>query len=87
MNGYIIENEIIASCQPRYGMLREMEQPVGNRKYQRIRKACFPQMKYLQELGLEELPSVGRIFLPEFETLSFSNMRGNNLENATVSRV
>ena len=52
-------------------LMREMEQRVENRKYQRIRKACFPQMKYLQELELEELPAEGRNLLPEFETLSF----------------
>lgn len=51
--------------------MREMEQRVENRKYQRICKACFPRMKYLQELELEELPAEGRNLLPEFETLSF----------------
>ena len=50
---------------------REVEQRIENRKYQRIRKAGFPQMKYLQELVREDLPSEGRGLLPEFETLDF----------------
>lgn len=52
-------------------LMREMEQRIENRKYQKIRKACFPQMKYLQELELERLPAEGQNLLPEFETLSF----------------
>ena len=35
---------------------REVEHRAENRKYQRIRKAGFPQMKYLQELLPEVLP-------------------------------
>lgn len=49
----------------------EVEQRIENRKYQKIRNAAFPQMKYLQELELEELPAEGRNLLPEFATLSF----------------
>ena len=52
-------------------LTREVEQRTENRKYQRIRKACFPQLKYLQELVREDLPAEGRNLLPEFETLSF----------------
>ena len=50
---------------------REVEQRFENRKYIRIRKANFPQMKYLQELVREDLPADGRNLLPEFETLNF----------------
>lgn len=50
---------------------REVEQRFENRKYMRIRKASFPQMKYLQELVREDLPADGRNLLPEFETLNF----------------
>lgn len=100
MNGYLTENEIIASCCKELKLpavkegledviaeateqnwsyrkllctlfLREVEQRGENRKYQRIRKACFPQLKYLQELVREDLPAEGRNLLPEFETLSF----------------
>lgn len=50
---------------------REIEQRIENRKYVRIRKANFAQMKYLQELVREDLPVDGRNRLPEFETLNF----------------
>lgn len=50
---------------------KEVDTRVENRKIQRIRKACFPQMKYLQELEREELPADGRNLLPELETLDF----------------
>jgi len=40
-------------------------------KTSRIHKACFPQMKYLEELQREELPVEGRTMLPEMETLDF----------------
>lgn len=40
-------------------------------KTTRIHKACFPQMKYLEELQREELPVEGRTMLPEMETLDF----------------
>ena len=61
----------------------EVEQRIENRKYQKIRKAAFPQMKYLQELELEELPAEGRNLLPEFATLSFIK-EGRNI---TVQRL
>ena len=57
---------------------REVEQRMENRKYQRIRKAGFPQMKYLKELVREELPADGRKLLPEFETLDFIK-QGRNI--------
>lgn len=50
---------------------REVEQRFENRKYQRIRNASFPQLKYLHELEREELPADGRSLLPEFENLGF----------------
>ncbi|MGM9733619.1 MAG: IS21-like element helper ATPase IstB [Prevotella sp.] len=50
---------------------REVEQRIENRKYMRIRKANFAQLKYLQELVREDLPADGRNLLPEFETLDF----------------
>lgn len=50
---------------------REVEQRIENRKYMRIKKANFAQMKYLQELVREDLPADGRNLLPEFETLNF----------------
>lgn len=40
-------------------------------KTTRIHRACFPQMKYLEELQREELPLEGRAILPEMETLDF----------------
>ncbi|MBP5662712.1 MAG: IS21-like element helper ATPase IstB [Bacteroidales bacterium] len=40
-------------------------------KTTRIHRACFPQMKYLEELQREELPVGGRTMLPEMETLDF----------------
>lgn len=49
----------------------EVHRRAENRKEQRIRQACFPEMKYLQELEREELPSEGRSVLPELETLNF----------------
>ena len=50
---------------------REVEQRIENRKYMRIKKANFAQLKYLQELVREDLPADGRNLLPEFETLDF----------------
>lgn len=50
---------------------REVDKRDENRKYQRIRKAVFPQMKYLHELVREDLPPEGRNLLPELETLNF----------------
>lgn len=50
---------------------REVEQRFENRKHMRIKRAGFPQLKYLQELVREDLPIEGRNLLPEFETLNF----------------
>ena len=50
---------------------REVVQRIENRKYTRIRKANFAQLKYLQELVREDLPADGRNLLPELETLDF----------------
>ena len=50
---------------------KEVDQRYENRKYTRIKKAGFPQMKYLAELVREDLPADGRNLLPEFETLDF----------------
>lgn len=57
---------------------REVEQRIENRKYQRIRKAAFPQLKYLGELVREELPAECRGLLPELETLHFIK-EGHNI--------
>ena len=50
---------------------REVEHRAENRKYQRIRKACFPQMKYLHEIVREDLPDDARNLLPELESMNF----------------
>ena len=50
---------------------REIEQRFENRKYIRIKRANFPQMKYLQELVREDLPTEGRNLLPGLEPLDF----------------
>ena len=49
----------------------EVEHRFENRKLQRIRKADFPQLKYLEELEVKELPQEGQIILPTVETLEF----------------
>lgn len=54
---------------------RLLEEEVARRheksKSTRIRKAGFPQMKYIEELQREDLPAEGRMLLPELETLDF----------------
>lgn len=40
-------------------------------KITRIHRACFPQMKYLEELERNELPIEGQALLPTLETLDF----------------
>lgn len=42
-----------------------------NRIKANIRKADFPQLKYLEDLKRQELPQDGAIVLPELETLAF----------------
>ena len=41
------------------------------RRRSRIRSAGFPQMKYLHELVMEDMPKEAQIILPELETLDF----------------
>ena len=55
----------------------EVKRRAENRKTQRLRQACFPEMKYLQELEREELPNEGRAMLPELETLNFVREKRN----------
>lgn len=52
-------------------MKEEVARRVENRKEQRIKRANFPEMKYLQELEREMLPQECRVILPELETLKF----------------
>lgn len=52
-------------------MKEEYSRRIENRKGQRIKRACFPEMKYLQELDRDMLPAEGRAVLPELETLKF----------------
>ena len=55
----------------------EVKRRAENRKAQRLRQACFPEMKYLQELERDELPTEGRAILPELETLNFIRDKRN----------
>ena len=41
------------------------------RRKSRIKSAGFPQMKYLHELVMEDMPKEAQIILPELETLDF----------------
>ena len=50
---------------------QEAEHRAEVRKYQRIRKAGFPQMKYIQELVLEDMPEDAKKLIPELGTLNF----------------
>lgn len=49
----------------------EVERRIENRKNQRVKRAGFPQLKYLQELQRDELPEEACTLLPELETLDF----------------
>lgn len=49
----------------------EKEMRDQNRMKAYIRKAGFPQLKYLEDLKRQELPQDGAIVLPELETLDF----------------
>jgi DNA replication protein DnaC len=49
----------------------EREMRDQNRIKAYIRKAGFPQLKYLEDLKRQELPQDGAIVLPELETLDF----------------
>ena len=48
------------------------------RRRSRIRSAAFPQMKYLNELVMEDMPKEAQVILPELETLDFIR-QGRNL--------
>lgn len=50
---------------------KELELRTENKYKQRVRRAGFPELKYLQELVREELPKEGQLILPELETLDF----------------
>ena len=50
---------------------KEVALRTENKRKQRIRRAGFPELKYLQELVREELPKEGQLVLPELETLDF----------------
>src|SRR5829696_3719939 len=52
-------------------LTNELQQRTINREKARLRSACFPQLKYLQDLDKAELPEDGRAKLPELETLEF----------------
>lgn len=52
-------------------LAKETENRMENRKKQRIRHAGFPELKYMDELVVSELPENARIALPELETLNF----------------
>ena len=52
-------------------LTKEMEQRGINRDKVRLRNACFPQLKYLQDLLRAELPEDGRNKLSELESLEF----------------
>ena len=55
----------------------EVQRRAENRKALRMKLACFPEMKYLQELDRAELPQDGRAVLPELETLAFIRDKRN----------
>lgn len=59
-------------------MKEEYNRRIENRKSQRIKRANFPEMKYLQELEREMLPQDCRTVLPELETLKFIS-EGRNI--------
>lgn len=48
------------------------------RRRSRIRSAGFPQMKYLHEFVMEDMPKEAQVILPELETLDFIR-QGRNL--------
>lgn len=59
-------------------MKEEYNRRIENRKGQRIKRANFPEMKYLQELDREMLPQDCRVVLLELETLKFIS-EGRNI--------
>lgn len=52
-------------------LLSEISQREENRKRGQIRKAGFPQLKYLEDFNRTELPEDMAVVLPELETLDF----------------
>jgi len=48
-----------------------------NRKKAQVRKAGFPQLKYLEDIKRDDLPQDGAIVLPELETLDFIRQAQN----------
>lgn len=50
---------------------KEVELRTEHRRKQRVKRAGFPELKYLQELVREELPKDAQTALPELETLDF----------------
>lgn len=50
---------------------KEVDLRTEHRRKQRVRRAGFPELKYLQELVREELPKEAQTTLPELETLDF----------------
>lgn len=59
-------------------LTHEVQQRRSNREKARLRSACFPQLKYLQDLDRAELPEEGGARLPELETLDFIS-EGRNI--------
>lgn len=55
----------------------EVDRRAENRRSQRLKRANFSEMKYLQELVRDELPSEGRAILPDLETLNFIKEKRN----------
>ena len=72
-------NESLSFEQYLHGLLQqEYEARAENRKKSRIRQACFPQLKYLQDLSREDLPREAFERLPQLERLDFIR-NGRNL--------
>jgi DNA replication protein DnaC len=59
-------------------LTNELQQRNVNREKARLRSACFPQLKYLQDLDKMELPDDGKAKLPDLETLEFIK-QGQNI--------
>lgn len=56
----------------------EVERRSENGRLERIKRAGFPQLKYMGELVREELPKDAQVALPEIETLDFIK-QGRNI--------
>lgn len=57
---------------------KEVERRNENSKVQRIRRAGFPDLKYIEDLDVKELPKDAQTILPSLETLQFVR-EGRNL--------